>query len=59
MNEGSLGRGGEAANVADVVGHVGVDPEVGEGGRGEPAFLALVSRLEGANNQVKLIWVDI
>ena len=49
----SLGRGCEAANVADVVGHVGVDLEVGEGGRGEPAFLALVSRLESANSQIK------
>ena len=59
MKEGFLGRGCEAADVADVVGHVGVDLEVGECGGGEPAFLALVSRLEGANNQVKLIWVDI
>ena len=40
--EWSLGRRGEAAYVADVVGHVGMDLQVGEGGGGEAAFLALV-----------------
>ena len=39
------------------MGHVGVDLEVGEGGGGEPAFLALVSRLESANSQVN--WTDL